>query len=406
MSDTKPLELPAADPTLWLHDPQVTFLNHGAFGSCPRAVLAHQHEWQLRLERQPLQFLVRELEGHLDAARAALAQFVGAAPDDLVFVPNTTAGVNTVLRSLRFAPGDELLVTNQEYNASRNALNYVAERTGAQVVVAHVPFPVARVEELVESVLAAVSPRTRLVLLDHVTSTTGLVMPLERLLAALNARGIETLVDGAHAPGMIPLNLSALGATYYTGNCHKWLCAPKGAALLHVRRDRQAHIRPLVISHGANSRRTDRSRFQLEFGWTGTGDPSAWLSVPETLRYVGSLLPGGWPAVMARNRALTLAARRLLCDALAVTPPCPEGCLGSLAAVPLPDAPAGQGPRAPWFEYPLQDALRECHGIEVPVFSWPAPPHRLLRIAPQLYTSLPQYRRLAAALQDALADGF
>jgi len=396
------LRQPACDPQEWLLDPSVVFLNHGAFGACPRRVLDFQTEWRLRLERQPLQFLVRELEQALDAARTALAQFVGAPPDDLVFVPNTTTGVNTVLRSLLFGPGDELLVTNQEYNASRNALDFVAARSGAQVVVADIPFPLRNADEIIVPILAAVTPQTRLVLLDHVNSSTGLVMPVERIVSELSARGVDVLVDGAHAPGMVPLNLKQLGTAYYTGNCHKWLCAPKGAALLYVQPDRQKLIRPLAISHGANSQRTDRSRYLIEFGWTGTGDMSAYLSVPEVLRFMGSRLPGGWPEVMARNRALALAARKVLCTSLKIAEPCPEEFVGSLASLPIPDAPPDGWPRLPANEYPLQERLLVRHGIEVPIMSWPAPPKRLLRIAAQLYNSLPQYQLLAKCLMEEM----
>ena len=338
VTDETNFERPAADPRHWWLDPEVVFLNHGSFGACPRPVLEVQNEWRVRLERQPLQFLVRELEPELDAARTALAEFVGADAEDLVFVTNATAGVNTVLRSLTFQPGDELLVTNHEYNACRNALNFVAERSGARVVVAAIPFPFHNADEIVNAVLAKVTPRTKLALLDHVTSQTGLILPMERLVAELSRRGVDTLVDGSHAPGMIPLHLTRLGAAYYTGNCHNWLCAPKGAALLQVRRDRQSLIRPLVISHGANSTRKDRSRFLLEFGWPGTWDPSAYLSVPVALRFMGSLRPGGWPEVMARNRALALAARKILCASLKVGDPCPAELIGSLASVPLPNA--------------------------------------------------------------------
>jgi isopenicillin-N epimerase len=397
------LNQPACDPQNWWLDPRVTFLNHGAFGACPKPVLAVQSAWRERIERQPLQFLVRELEAELDTARAALAQFVGADPDDLVFVNNTTTGVNTILRSLTFQPGDEMIVTDQEYNASRNALNFIAERSGARVVVAKVPFPFNHEDELVAPVLAGVTPRTRLALLDHVTSQTGVVQPIARLVKELNQRGVDTLVDGAHAPGMVALKLNELGAAYFTGNCHKWMCAPKGAALLHVRRDKQKEIRPLAISHGANSARTDRSRFLIEFAWTGTTDPTAFLSVPEAIRFLGSALPGGWPQVMARNRALALAARKVLCAALKISAPCPEEFIGSLAAVPIPPAPAHALPRLPFNEYPLQDSLRVKHGIETPIMSWPAAPQRAIRVAAQLYNSLPQFERMTTALLQELA---
>jgi len=393
------LNQPVGDPAIWPLDPEVVFLNHGSFGSCPRPVLEFQQQVRTRLERQPVQFFVCDLEGLLDTARETLAAFLGADADDLVFVPNATAGVNAVLRSLRFERGDELLVTDHEYNACRNALDFTAAQWGARVTVAAVPFPVASKADIVAAVMERVTPRTRLALLDHVTSQTGLVMPIPRLAEELGARGVETLVDGAHAPGMVTLNLRELGVTYYTGNCHKWLCAPKGAGFLVVRRDRQPLIRPIAISHGANSARSDRSRFQIEFGWTGTCDPSAWLSVPESLRFVGSLLPGGWPEVMRRNRALALAGRKVLCDALSLAPPCPEELIGSLASVPIADAADDGAPASPLYADPLQDELRLRHGIEVPIIPWPAPPKRLLRISAQLYNSLPQYRLLAEALK-------
>lgn len=398
------LSQPASDPAIWPLDPDVVFLNHGSFGSCPRPVFEFQQQIRARLERQPVQFFVRDLEGLLDTARAVLAEFVGADADDLVFVPNATAGVNTVLRSLRFERGDELMVTDHEYNACRNALDFAAAQWGARVTVVAVPFPLASADDIVAAVMERVTPRTRLALLDHVTSQTGLVMPIQRLAEKLAERGVETLVDGAHAPGMMPLRLREIGAAYYTGNCHKWLCAPKGAGFLVVRRDRQALIRPLSISHGANSMRTERSRFQIEFGWTGTCDPSAWLSVPESLRWVGSLLPGGWPEVMRRNRALALAGRKVLCDALGIALPCPEELIGSLASIPIADAADDGTPASPLYADPLQDKLRLRHRIEVPIIPWPAPPKRLLRISAQLYNSLPQYRLLAEALKSEMKE--
>lgn len=381
----------------WDLDPEVVFLNHGSFGACPRVVMARQQELRARMEAQPLAFLYRDLEGLLDEARKPLARLIGCDADDLAFVPNATTGVNAVLRSLSFAPGDELLVTNHEYNACRNALDFVAQRSCAEVVVAEVPFPIDAPETVVERVLERVTERTRLFLIDHVTSPTGVVNPVEALVTALRDRGVDTLVDGAHAPGMLPLDLDALGAAYYTGNCHKWLCTPKGSALLHVRRDRQAAIRPLTISHGANSERRDRSRFRLEFDFCGTDDYTPFLCVPAAMEFLEGLMSGGLAELQRHNHELALAGRRLLCEALGVAPPVPEAMIGSLASVPLPwtDEPL----ESPEALDPIQVALWEQHRIEVPVMRWPALGSRLLRISPQAYNDIQQYAYLADALK-------
>jgi isopenicillin-N epimerase len=395
------IRTPAANPKLWLLDDKVTFLNHGSFGACPRKVLEFQAGLRERLEREPIRFLVRELEPLLDQARKAVAQFVRADVDGLVFVANATTGINTVLRSLRFKADDELLVTNHEYNACRNALDFAAQRWGAKVVVARVPFPFKNEEEIIAALLKGITRRTRLLLVDHVTSQTGIVMPLARILKEARKRGVEVLVDGAHAPGTIPLNLKNLQPTYYTGNCHKWMCAPKTAAFLYVDKSRRPKIHPLSISHGANSRRRDRSRYLLEFGWTGTWDPTAMLSVPEAIRYMGSLLDGGWPEIMKRNRTLALAGRKILCEALEIELPCPPDYIGSLASIPLPRGSAAKKPKPPLFLDPLQDYLMRKR-IEVPVVPWPAEPNRLMRISAQLYNSIPDYRRLADQLKKAV----
>jgi isopenicillin-N epimerase len=395
--------MPSEHARWWTLDPAVTFLNHGSFGATPTPVLEAQSRLRAAMEREPLRFLWRELEERLDRARGALARFVGAEAEDLAFVPNATTGVNAVLRSLRLAAGDELLVTDHEYNACRNALDAVAGAAGARVVVVQVPFPIDGPDRVVEDVLDAVTPRTRLALIDHVTSPTALVLPIERIAAGLAHRGVDTLVDGAHAPGMLPLRIPSIGAAYYTGNCHKWLCAPKGAALLWVRRDRQADVRPVVVSHGANAVRTDRSRFLIEFDWVGTDDPTPFLCVEDSIGFLEGLLPGGWPALAARNRALALAGRDLLCERLGIDPPCPDSMLGSMAAVPLPDRRPGERVRQAHID-PLQDVLWERFGIEVPVMPWPAPPRRVLRISMQAYNDLDDVRKLADALGSLLSD--
>jgi isopenicillin-N epimerase len=395
----------------WTLDSGIAFLNHGSFGACPRVVLEAAQRLRERIEREPVRFLVVELEPLMDEARAVVGAFLGAGGDDLAFVPNATAGVNTVLRSLELSPGDELLTTDHAYNACKNALEHVAAGAGARVVVAALPFPTPGPDAVVEAVLARVTPRTRLALVDQVTSPTALVLPVATLTAELQARGVDVLVDAAHAPGMVPLRLDEVGAAYTTGNFHKWLCAPRGAGFLHVRRDRQAQIRPLSISHGANSPRRDRSRFRLEHDWTGTFDPTPFLCVPEALRFLEALGPGGIAGWMEHNRAAALAARRTLCAALRVDPPCPDAMIGAMASVPLPISaeavPSGGKPPAhsPLILDPLQEALFTRFGVEVPIFPFPAPPQRLLRVSTPAYVGAADVDRLVAALRELGATG-
>ena len=405
----------------WLLEPGLTFLNHGAFGACPIPVLAAQAAWRERMENDPVRFFDGILPTELDRAREALGAFIHADPADLVFVPNATTGVNTVLRSLEpgLHAGDELLTTDHEYNATLNALGAIAARTGARVVVARVPFPVGSPAEVLDAILGRVGPRTRLAMVSHVTSATAVVFPIEGLAAALSSRGVDLLVDAAHAPGMVPLDIGRLadaGATYITGNGHKWLCGPKGAAFLWVRRDRQPGIRPLVTSHGANAPSSSRSRFQEEADWTGTADPSAILSLPAAIEFMASLHPEGWRGVMAANHALALAGRSVVADALGARRPVPDDMLGSICALPVPvDLPpvpfteAGADPDVQLPEDPLHDELLERQRIQVPVYAWPptprfGPARRLLRISAQLYNDLDDYRRLADVLRSIRAD--
>lgn len=379
--------------TIWALDPEISFLNHGSFGACPRAVLDEQTRLRDRLERQPITFLLRELPPLWDAARETIARFVDADAEDLVRVANATEGVNTVLASLHLAADDEVLITSHGYNACNNAA-----RARARVVVAEVPFPIESPDAVVDAVLGSVTPRTKIALLDHVTSPTGLVFPIERLVAELHGRGVQVLVDGAHAPGMLPLSLRKLGADYYTGNLHKWVCAPKAAGFLWVRRDLQANVHPLVISHGANAQREDRSRYHLEFDWPGTFDPTPWLCVPMALDVVARTEPGGWPDVMRKNRELALAARHHVLGALGAKPAAPDEMIGSLVAMLIPGEPRpGHGSLPARDLHPIQERLTK-EGIEVPVYDFGAPPRRVVRISAQRYNDMRDYERLAKAL--------
>jgi len=378
---------------LWCLDPEVAFLNHGSYGATPAVVLEAQQELRRRLERNPVDFFTRRYEPALALAREAVAAFVHADPAGLAFVPNTTYGVATVLQSLTLAPGDELLTTDHAYNACKNALAATAARTGARVVVAAVPFPGTTPDAVVDAVLAAVGPRTRLALIDHVTSPTALVWPIVRLVAALAERGVDTLVDGAHTPGQVDLDVTAIGAAYYVANGHKWTCAPKGAAFLHVRADRRAAVRALVTSHGLTRPLAgDLTRYRAEHDWTGTYDPTAYLAWPIAIDVVGAMLPGGWDAVRARNRTTALEARRRLLAVLGEPAPAPDDMIGCMASVPLPPGPADA----------LTDHLHTAVRVEVPVVPWPAPPARLLRVSAHLHTRPADVTRLVSALPSAI----
>ncbi len=393
----------------WGLDPSVTYLNHGSYGACPEPVLAIQREWRDRLERGPVRFLSHDLPGHLAAARDAVGAFLHADPAGLAFVGNATTGVSTVLRSLRFAPGDELLTTDHEYNATINAVAAAAARDGASVVIAALPFPIGDEDEAVDAVLAMVTPRTRLAILSHITSATAIVLPIDRLVPALRERGVETLVDAAHAPGQVPVDVDALGAAFWTGNGHKWLCGPKGTGMLWVREDRRSEIHPLVISHGANSPLAGSTRFRLEADWTGTGDPSGYLTLPDAIAWMAFQAPGGWSEVMAANHALALDGRDRLIGALGIPVPVPDGMLGAMAAVPLPEIRTDEAAAA------MEDRLFEDHAIEVPVNVWPVRAARptptdrgrlgVLRISAQRYNEPADAERLALVLPGVLAAG-
>jgi len=381
----------------WGLDSDCVFLNHGSFGATPHRVLEEQSVLRRRMESQPIRFFERELPGLHDEAKSRVGAFLGAKGRDIAFVSNASSGVNTVLRSLNFAPADEILVTEFAYGACRNAVDFVAARSGASVRVAPTPFPGSSKDALKSGIFDSVGKNTRLALLDHVTSPTGLVFPLAEIVSELEGMGVDVLVDGAHAPGMVPLNIEELGASYYVGNLHKWVCAPKGAAILHVRGDRQDAIRPLVISHGATFMDAERTRFELEFEWQGTDDPTAFLCAPAALDFMGGIMPGGWPELMESNREKVLKGRSLLCDALEIDEPADSSLIGSLAAISLPQGFGG-------FDNSLGGALHLHNSlymddtIEVPVIFWPGQKSLMVRISAQAYNVSRDYERLAEAL--------
>lgn len=357
----------------WRFAPGLTYLSHGTFGACPVPVLEAQRALIDELEADPIQILYREFEVRLDAARHEVARFLNADPAGIVVLPNATTGVSTVLRSLRLRPGDELLTTDHEYNAVLNAMQTVADDAKARVVTAHVPLPIRHPEEVVEALIAAVTPRTRIAVVSHVTSPTALVFPIETIVRELDRLGVDTLVDAAHAPGLVPVDIHGLGAAYWAGNGHKWLCGPKTSGVLAVREDRRAGIRPLVISHGWNDPREERTGFWKEFDWLGTLDPTAFLALPIAIRLVGSLDADGWPGLMASNRTLVLTARDRLQALFGVEPLAPESMVASMAAVRVPGLASDD--EALTLIKTLYDEAR----IEIPFFGWPV---RAARVRP------------------------
>jgi isopenicillin-N epimerase len=379
-----------ADRDRFVIDPSLVFLNHGSFGACPRDVLDAQTALRARMERDLLGFFDRDLPGLLDEARAELAPLFGADPKGLVFVRNATQGVNAVLQSFPLAAGEAVLTTDHAYPACKNALAHWAGLHGAGLVVAEVPFPLAHEDQVLEAIERALTPKVRLAMIDHVTSPTGLVFPLERIVRMLEDRGVAVLVDGAHGPGMVPIDLGRMAPSWYTGNFHKWLCAPKGAAMLWAREDRREGLHPTSISHGYTSK-TARGRYLDEFDWPGTDDPTSWLTVPFAAKTMIAMA-GSLEKLMADNRALALAARRVLSEKLGVTPPAPESMIGSLAALPLP-ARTDEAARDPLYE----SLFRE--GFRVPVFPWPTARHRVLRVSAQRYNDLSQYEQLGDAVR-------
>jgi isopenicillin-N epimerase len=358
-------------------DPEIAFLNHGSFGACPRPVFQRYQDWQRELEREPVDFLARRAPELLAAARTALADYLGCPANDLAFVQNATTGVNLAARSVRLAPGEEVLATNLEYGASDLAWEWVCRRTGARYVRATIPLPVGEPRTVVETLFAAATERTRVLSVSHVTSETGLVLPLEEMLARARELGLVTIVDGAHAPAQVPVDITRLGADFYSGNCHKWLCAPKGAGFLHVRPEHQERVDAAIVSWGYKPGTSFTGRIESQ----GTRDPAAWLAVPEAIRFQAER---DWDDVRERSRRLARETRRKLCDLLGTEPLAPESMVAQMAAVRLPQpAPA------------LADRLFLQHGVEVPVGGTG---NDLLRLSVAAYTTPDELDRLLTAL--------
>ncbi len=384
----------------WTLDPNISFLNHGSFGAAPKFVQNEQRRWQDILEHEPVRFFERIAPDAMLESREALALMINCNPDDLALVDNATSGVNTVIRSLEFNKGDEILVPDHAYQACRNTIDYVADRYGAKVVMCKIPFPIHNSQTAVDAIMSKVTDKTVLAMIDTVTSPTGLLMPFEQIVSSLEGKGINVMLDAAHGIGMIPLDIDRLGASFTTSNCHKWLCAPKGSAFLHVRKDLQEKIHPLTISHGMTFPLGETTRFRHEFDWTGTRDLSAHCSLPAVIKGMADMVEGGWPAIMKHNHDLVIKGRDIICERLGIERPCPDEMIGCIATIPLPGELSGG---IPLHEPdPLHELLQDKYAIQVPVWSWASPKGRYIRISAQLYNHVNNYHDLAEALATEL----
>ncbi len=378
----------------WQLDPAITYLNHGTVGATPRRVLAAQQAIRDEIERNPALVLLRELteiaagaprdaRPRLRLAADAVADFVSARGEDLVFVDNATTGVNAVLRSFAWREGDEILITDHSYGAITHAAAFVAREHGASVRVVELPYPVRGPGALVEAVAGALGPRTRLAIVDHITSESALILPIAEIAARCRARGVAILADGAHAPGVLPLEVAELGVDWYVGNLHKWAYAPRSCGFLWAPAGRQAGLHPPVISWGLDQ------GFSAEFDWVGTRDPSPWLAAPEAIAFQREL---GFEAIRSHNHALAWDATRMLAKSWGTTLGMEEPMVGAMATLALPERAGATKEEAAR----LRDALLFEERIEVQLHEWRG---RLwVRISAQIYNEMTDYERLAAAV--------
>ena len=374
---------------LWLLDPEIHFLNHGSFGAVPRSVLDVQSRWRDRIERHPVELIDRRMPELLELSLDAAESFVHGAPNRNAFMVNATSAINSVVRSLSFNPGDTISTTTHVYNAVRKTLQWVARRDGAEYVEFDLPLPVSSSENLLDRLLESIPDSTRLLLIDQVSSPTGLVFPIEALLHELVPRGISVLIDGAHAPGMLDINVRRyldLGAIAWTGNFHKWCFAPKGCAVLEVHPSIADRVQPAIISHHAEE------HFYKRFQWQGTADFTPWLSVPDALAFAETHF--GWQALMSANHELVTWAHHMLTQSWGVEPisPLDGSMLGSIATVELPSSAC----RAFDESFELQAHLYQANRIEVPVMDWGG--RWYIRVSAQAYNTVDDYRALAEAV--------
>lgn len=382
------LPLPELAEQFLLKD-DIVFLNHGSFGACPRPVFEEYQRWQRELESDPVDFIGRRTQDLMLESKKELANYLNAPAEQMVFVPNATYGINVVARSLKLEPGDEILTTNHEYGAVNNTWHFNFDKTGVKYINHSIPLPVTTPEEFVDRLWEGVTPRTKVITFSHITSPTALIFPAELICRRARAEGILTVIDGAHAPGQIDIDLTAMDVDFYTGNCHKWLCAPKGSAFLYAAPGRDEMLEPLSVSHGWSRPHDEQSKFLDNFNWTGTMDPSAYISVGAAVRY---LRENNWPAVRAACHALAGQTRDRINEMTGLESVSPDSTewYSQMFVARLPKQTREK----------LQEVLWPEFKIEVPLPLWNDEP--LIRISVQAYNTPEDMERLLGAIEKYL----
>lgn len=384
----------------WNLDSNIIFLNHGSFGATPVKILEKQSEYREMMEKEPVDFFVNKMPELLNGSKRQLSEFVGADSNDLVFVQNTTTGVNQILNSFPFEKGDEWITTSHAYGACKNAIRHYAGNNKINLKIADIPFPVSDDDQILDSIRKEITKATKLALIDHITSATGMIFPIRKIIDMLHESGVKVLVDGAHAPGMLQLNIKELDADFYVGNCHKWICAPKGSAFMYSKKEFREWVKPLVISHFNDTDLIGESNWSNQFMWDGTHDFSQYICVGETIEFMGTLHPNGWKGILERNHKLAWDGANLIAEKLKIELPLEENYIGSMVNIPMPEGEEG----FPKFNEtpPLKRILFEKYKIEVPVFFFPEAPTQWLRISAQLYNNMEQYNYLGECLKNII----
>jgi isopenicillin-N epimerase len=374
----------------FLLDPSVTFLNHGSFGATPEPVFLEYQRWQRELERQPVEFLGRRVTSLMAESRRVLGGYLGANANDLVYTQNATIALNIIARSLDLGAGDEVLATDHEYGAIDRMWRFLSRECGFAYVNQPVSTPIESREQVLGDFWKGVTPRTRVIFLSHLTSSTAIIFPVEEIIKHARVEGIITIIDGAHAPSQIPLNLDSLGADFYAGNLHKWLCAPKGAGFLYARRDVQHLLKPLVVSWGYESETPGGSTFIDHHEWWGTRDMAAFLSIPAAIEFQAK---HNWDRVREACHELAVEAQTRICGLTGLSPlhPSAEGWFRQMFTAPLP---------ADVDVAVLKSRLYDDYRIEVPVLEWNG--NKLIRVSVQGYNTRADLQRLYDALSSLL----